>query len=423
MNPFDSVESAEVRAVPAGAAMGATSRQAFSVRAVRSFAHAEPYREAWNQVVTESGADIYQTFDWCRIWWQFYGDGRDLHLLLVFAGDRLVGIVPAFVEVVWLGLVHVRVARLLGADYSLTLCNLPVLPDSLPTAVRHAIRYFLGEQRCDTLLLGPLSGPAARIDEIASTAREAAPCVASVGVLGESCNTYFPLPASFDDYLQSIGKQQRGNFNRPLAQLSKAYSVSREVVSDAAQVTSEFEAFRLRHDAQWRAEGKLGHFGDWPRADEFNRKLVATLGPLGQVRFFNIRANDEIVSSQFCFQFGANNYWRLPARSFGTEWDRYSFGRLGLGNMIGASIAEGVRTVEGGRGHYDYKVQMGGKEWPLRTVQVIRRGLTVAPRLRLFNLTAAALNVGYYKIVFCRLAPKYPALQRPLWPGWIRTSW
>lgn len=395
----------------------------FSVRVLHSFADAETLRPAWNELVLRCGADVYQTFDWCRLWWQHYGARRQLHLLLCSSNEELVGVVPAFVETLWLGPVRLRVAKLVGADFSLHLCNLPVVSDALPSVTAHAIRHLLGQHRCDLLLLGPLSGPGARLDELLAAGRQEPALVDKADTLGKSCNTYIELPGKFSEYEKAIGNKQRGNLNRTVAQFSKAHRVAFDVVSHPGQLAAEFENFRALHESQWRAEGKLGHFGDWPDAEGYNRDLVRTLGAQGMVRFHRILADDRVVSSQYSYVFGGTNYWRLPARAFAPEWDRLSFGRMGLAKMIEASISEGLHTIEGGRGYYAYKLQMGGREWPLRTVQFVRRGPGVSVRVRVFRTFASLLNLAYYKVVFARLAPRLPALQHSLWPVWIRSTW
>jgi hypothetical protein len=207
----------------------ATTDRQLSFRALHSFADAESLRPTWNELVLRYGADVYQTFDWCQLWWRHYGARRQLHLLLYFSGEELVGVVPAFAETLWLGPVRLRVAKLVGADFSLHLCNLPVDPDALPSVVSSTIRYFLGQQRCDLLLLGPLSGPCARLDEILAAGIQEGALVEKAEALGTSCNTYFKLPATFSEYEKAIGKQQRGNLNRTVAQLSKAHRVRRRV--------------------------------------------------------------------------------------------------------------------------------------------------------------------------------------------------
>jgi hypothetical protein len=96
---------------------------------------------------------------------------------------------------------------------------------------------------------------------------------------------------------------------------------------------------------------------------------------------------------------------------------------MGLAKMIEATLGEGQNTIEGGRGHYAYKLQMGGVELPLRTVQIMRYGVGVAARARVFRALAALLNLAYYKVIFMRVAPRIPAVRHPLWPFWIRSTW
>jgi CelD/BcsL family acetyltransferase involved in cellulose biosynthesis len=394
-----------------------------SVRVLDSFADAEPFRSSWNELVLRSGVDIYQTYDWCRIWWQYYGERRQLHLLLYFSGEELMGLIPAFIETLWLGPARLRVAKLVGADFTLQLCNLPVVSDALTIVVSRTVRYFLGEHGCDLLLFGPLSGRGARSDKILSVGRHERDIVARAESLGNSCNTFFHLPESFNEYLKALDRKPRSNFNRQSTQISKAYRVTCDVVCDETEVSAAFEEFCMLHDAQWRVVGKLGHFGDWPHAREFNRDMVRSLGGQGLVRFYRIFADDQVVSSQFVIVFGGTAYWRLPARVCGPQWDRFGLGAIGLVEQIRAGISERIKTLEGGRGHYAYKLQYGGCELPLRTLQFVRRGSGVLTRVRLFGALAYLFNMAYYKVVFARLAPRLRALRRPLMPVWIRSTW
>ena len=82
-----------------------------SLKTLSSFHDAESYRAAWNDLVLRAGADVYQTFEWCSIWWKYYGTKRQLHLILAFQGNDLIGIVPAFTESLWLGPLNLRVAK------------------------------------------------------------------------------------------------------------------------------------------------------------------------------------------------------------------------------------------------------------------------------------------------------------------------
>lgn len=388
-----------------------------------SFDEITELQEKWDSFVESVKGDIYLTFDWCRLWWQYYGTNRRLQLLLFFSSDKLVGLIPAFVETLWLGVAHIRAAKLIGSDFSLQFCNLPITPNALDGVVSQTVRHFFGDQKCDVFIAGPLSGHSDRIEKILSAGQNEHDLVGSAESRGNFCTTSFELSGNFDQYLNEIGSRQRGNYRRSLKQFSKNHQVRVDTILEQDSLLREFDQFQSLHEAQWSAEGKLGHFGDWPKASAFNRDLVACFGEKGMVRFFRILAADQVVSSQFCFFFNNINYWRLPARACKPEWEKLSLGKMGLIQMIEASITENITAIEGGRGHYDYKVQLGGREEPLRTIIFIRRGFWVSLRVRLFRTSASLLNIVYYKIFFVRLSPIFPMLKRPLWSIWIRSTW
>ena len=395
-----------------------------SLKTLSSFHDAESYQAAWNEFVLRAGADVYQTFEWCSTWWKYYGTKRQLHLILAFVGEDLVGIVPAFTETLWLGPLRVRAAKLVGSDFSLSLCNLAVLPNALEEVTTHCLRYFLGNQRCDVLLFGPLSGEGAKIDALIAAAQQEPTLVGETKALGNSCNTYFALPANFADYIKALDKKQRSNFKRRNEQSAKSHTITSDIISSTDQVIPEFENFCREHELQWRPDRRMGHFGDWPHSIAFNRDLIASLSKGGAVRFYRILSDGKVVSSQYGFVFGQTLYWRLPARVRNEEWDRWSLGTMGLTKMIETSITEGIHSIEGGRGHYDYKIHHGAHESPLRTVQFTRRGFGVSFRVRLFRFFATVfLEKGYYELLFYRIGPHFRFLQRPLWSFWIRTTW
>jgi CelD/BcsL family acetyltransferase involved in cellulose biosynthesis len=392
-------------------------------RVFESYDEAGTFSAAWDDLVIRTGTDIYQTYDWCRIWWRHYGQGRRLQLLLGFSDDRLVGVMPIFTEILWLVAARIRVAKLVGSDFSLQSCNLAIEDIYLPAFVAEAIERLFGECSCDLLLLGPLSGRTAMIDEILTVALPLVDFIQETESIGSGCATRFELPSDFSSYLNGIGSRQRGNYKRAMKQWAERSHIKADIVRAANEIRDEFGRFAVLHEEQWKQAGKLGHFGDWPAAMEFNRDLVECFSVQDKVRFYRIQADDTVATSQYCFVHNRTNYWRLPARAGIHDGERLGLGRLGLVKMIEDSIADGISIIEGGRGHYDYKVQLGATEWPLRTVQIMRSGTTVWLRVKLFRMFARLLNLAYYKVFFLRITPRFRWLNRPLWATWIRSTW
>ncbi len=388
-----------------------------------SFDKISELQEDWDSFVASVNGDIYFTFDWCRLWWKYYGENRQLQLLLFFSSNKIVGLIPAFVETLWLGAARIRAAKLIGSDFSLQFCNPPIVANTLDKVVSLTIKHFLGVQQCDIFIAGPLSAPPDRITRMLSAGQNEQDLVGSAESQSKFCATSFEFPGNFEQYLSKIGSKHREQYRRKLKLFSKNHQVMTDTISEHSSLLREFDQFHSLHQAQWSSEGKLGHFGDWPKATDFNRDLVDCFGKKGMVRFFRILADNQVASSQFCFLYGHTNYWRLPARACNPDWEKLSLGKMGLIQMFKTSIAEGITTIEGGRCHYDYKVQLGGHEFPLHTIMFIRRGLSATLRVRLFRASASLLHLVYYKLFFTRLATKFPILKRSLWPVWIRSTW
>lgn len=392
-----------------------------SCQVVESFGAAAGFQQEWDHFIANSGSDLYMTWDWCHLWWQQYGSGRTLRIMLLREGNHLVGIAPMFIERIWLGPMWLKVARVIGSDSSLTLCNPPVRPESASAVFAHILRHFIEEEGCDAVGFGPLAGTytglvglreaAAGHPQLWNVARDRA-----IGV-----HITFNLPDSFDAYISGLGKSQRGNYRRQMRMLEADHKVDVQMISDAAQGLAEFDAFCQLHEAQWALQGKLGHFGDWPHAIEFNRALVQRMGELGYLRIIRTTADNQVISYHYGYTYQGCWYWRLPARVSGPEWDRLGLGNLSMVQKFGKLMTEGVRRVESGIGHYDYKVQWGGREHALHSLLVVANRPGSRLRCRLFRRLADALHLLYYRIWFLRLAPKLPLTRRPLWRLWIRS--
>jgi CelD/BcsL family acetyltransferase involved in cellulose biosynthesis len=381
--------------------------------------------DVWDAFVQMHGGDLYMSYDWLRLWWEHYGKGRELRLFVGRnAGGEIVGLLPMFVETLWLGPVRLRWAKIVGCDFLPSVLS-PVFSTSCASEVlRQAITMLIREDNCDAVALGPLSDGNSE-SGIASQVRVACAGLQDCATLEQdvqvAIHTTFQLPDTFDAYLGGLNKRQKQNLRRDMNLFSKNFTCKVDVASNTEELIRDFSAFRKMHDQQWHAENKLGHFGDWPGSGKFNEALVSTLAPLGRVRLVRLWANEQVASYQYCLTFGERMYWRLPARLAGEEWNRYGMGRLGLVKMIEAAIGEGIRWIEGGPGHYEYKMQLGGQEVPLISQAIVANSYKSRLCWKMFQKASRLLHLLYYRLWFVRIAPRLPLRRKPLWRIWIRS--
>lgn len=396
-------------------------RAALIRRLETSFAALESSRSSWDECVIRLGGSIYMSFDWCRTWWEFYGDARELRIFLFYSDDNLVGIVPFYIDSLRFGPWRFRVARLVGANIPPKAFNAPIHIQYAESIFEQILVQLIQRDGCDALSFGPVSDlqqSRGILETVCAKRRD----IVLPAKVSADVHSSFSLPATMEDYYQSLSKNERKNRRKyELRLLKKEYDTRVDIISEPQEACKEFECFVEQHARQWQAEGKTGHFGAWPRALEFNRALLAAQAPLGRARFIRILANGEVIANQYTYAFGDTYYWELPARAVGGPWERFSLGPTGIVTMIDAGIQEKKARLEGGLTHYDYKVRLGAEEFAVRTVRVVADRWRSRLGQIFFNAIRFCFHYAYHRIWYRRVVPHLPSgLKRPQWMFWLR---
>src|SRR5512140_891799 len=85
-------------ASPGGAGCGTP----LQCRVERSFAALEQFRQSWDEAVIRLHGSVYMSYDWVRTWWHFYGSGKELRIFIFTAGEKIVGLLPIYLDTVGL---------------------------------------------------------------------------------------------------------------------------------------------------------------------------------------------------------------------------------------------------------------------------------------------------------------------------------
>src|SRR5438046_264860 len=73
----------------------------------------------WNDAVDRAGlTHPFLRHEWIRTWWECFGSGARLHIVIVRAGGRIAAIAPLMSETVWMYGLPVRRLRLLHNDHT-----------------------------------------------------------------------------------------------------------------------------------------------------------------------------------------------------------------------------------------------------------------------------------------------------------------
>lgn len=370
------------------------------------FAKLETLRSVWDHAVAEYRGAIYMTYDWLEVWWEFYGQGKELRLYLFWEAEQLIGIVPLYIE--RLGLVRTKVARLIGSNIPPKVFNPAVKEEASFHVFKYLINHLFTVEKCDVLSLGPVSETWLPEAGLKKASEEVPDLVASAQYLRRDLQTIFRLPASFEEYLAGLSASERKNRLKRIRHLEKEHSLSVDVLCDSVSVAQEFERFQKQHSAQWKTLGKGGHFEAWPRSDEFNHALVRRQAELDRVRFYRMLVDGKPVVSRYAFAFGSTVYSELPAREVGEPWDKLGIGGISLLKFNQQLIEHGVEYVDSGLGGYEHKTQLGGIEVPVGVWRIVSARMPGRIRARLFFVYSTAVRFIAQKLWYRRILPKLP---------------
>ena len=392
-----------------------------SCQIVPTFDGLDHVRDQWDKLTAEVGSRIYLTYDWCKVWWAYYGKARQARIFLFHEAERLVGVVPMFIDDVRLGPARLRLGKIMGSDFTQAICDLSVCTPWVEAVIDEILEQLIVEDGCDAIVFGPMLQGSDRIDAVRTVAQERSNLVSVYRERVVTQQTTIELPRSTQGYLNSLSKNQRFNLRKGWRRLTDDHEVDVAVVTEPVEAATEFSEFVRMHTKQWQANGMLGHFEDWPGAEDFNRSIVEAMSKSGRVRFLHMRADDHVVARQFSLVLGDTCYCRLAARSVQHGWDKYGIGRLSLLKLFEHLIQEGIRQVDVGTGTYEYKLRLGGEEHNVRSILVVRNRRSARHRARIFCAMADVIDRLYYRLWYCRVAPRLSGRHGPLWTKWIRS--
>lgn len=240
--------------------------------------------EEWNQLLERSEAHVFQSFEWQRTWWEYFGDKGRLHILTFRCGEQLVGLAPFFYsERRMPGLYTYRHLQFLagyipGRDttgsfsrYSISdYLDLIVIPGYQEKVVEALVSY-LAEQRSffDQISLDELSEDGVMMQSFVPRLNEVdwphdkekkAVC------------PQIKLPASMDEYLYAVKSSVRYKLRRSRRPVTDDRLYEIRDVQTEQELEIVFNHLVDLHQARWNKQGYPGVFTD-KRVGEFLKEV------------------------------------------------------------------------------------------------------------------------------------------------------
>lgn len=324
-------------------------------------------KEDWNAlVVSMRYPTVFCTWEWTYTWWQHFGAGRRLRLLLLRRNGQLVGVLPLYSERRMVSS-DGRIGRVLGYCSASDLFPDPLDIVSAKADAREcaeaALAYWERNARdWDVLHLRFL----AEDSELLRCAASGGPGGARAARISGA--PYIAITGSYEDYLGTLSGNERSKIGRSRRKLMEQKSV--EYVDLGAEGASQALRALLALHAK-RAGAKKMH-STFARADviAFHRDFLSLIAP-GHVWLRGLRLHGELIAAFYGYTVGGRiAYYQL---GHDPAWANYSPGAVLLQETIREAFARGFAEYNFLQGEEAFKFRWTSQIRWLQAVDVYNR--------------------------------------------------
>lgn len=266
-----------------------------SVQTITDFDGFLALEHEWNDAVNR--ADIPHPFlrhEWFRTWWECFGGGRQLHVVVVRDGDRILAIAPLMIETVRMYGLPVRKIDLIHNDHT------PRVDFVIAERPEHSYRAIwdaltASRDDWDVLQLSRIVRGAATVQAMTAFALADG---RATGRWDGDVSPYLKLTGTWEDYYQSLPGKFRQNLRNRLSRLVKIGAPRLEVLDDADAIASgRDEALRLEASG-WKRESGTAISSD-PAVHRFYSRLAERATARGWLRLMFLTVGGQRIATSY----------------------------------------------------------------------------------------------------------------------------
>jgi CelD/BcsL family acetyltransferase involved in cellulose biosynthesis len=331
----------------------------------QTFVNLEP---AWNRVLNAAGLENpFLEYVWARTWWESFGSGSSLHILLLKADDEPVAIAPLISTTIRMWGIKVR---RLGFLYNAHVPHADFIIASRPKEVYQAIWDHLSRDRSwDLLQLCQMPEGSDTLEELPALA-ERGGC--RVGTWPSGASPYVAFGSSWCEYYDSLAAKHRSNLRNRFKRLNQIGPVEMETIA-----SDEGLAGALDHAFQLEAAAWKGDEGTAISCDGGLRKFYSLFAQRaaqrGWLRLHFLHAGPARVA--FDYSLCYKNQIYLLKLGYHPAFAPYSPSNLLVAKVLEGAFERGIARYDFLGESADWKRCWAKESTPHRWLFVFSRGL------------------------------------------------
>jgi CelD/BcsL family acetyltransferase involved in cellulose biosynthesis len=183
----------------------------------------------------------------------------------------------------------------------------------------------------------------------------------------EAVSPRLDLPATWDEYLASLGKKDRHELRRKIRRLyDSGNNVDFQVLSSQEEVVGAMDDFLKLHTQS--RQDKTDFMT--PEMESFFRRMASALAAEGLIRLFMLKINGKPAATVLCFDAGSHLY--MYNSGYDPEFSSLSVGLVSKALVLQWAIENGMSGLDFLRGDEPYKYDLGAKDQQIYTLRLTR---------------------------------------------------
>ena len=288
---------------------------------------------------------------WIKPWWDVFGDGNPLRLLVSGKNGAPLGIAPLKLQG--------ETASFLG---SADVCDYQdfIVAPGRETEFYKFLFDDLQERGVTRLELNSVRPDAAAVRLVAAARRAGY----RIEREADDVSVIASLPDSWEAYLSELTGKQRHEIRRKLRRLHEAGSVSYRVTENRTDLRDDLPAFL--HLFKTSRSDKAAFMTS--QMERFFTALVESLSPENIIKLYFLELEGKPTAAALCFEFESTTY--LYNSGYDPRYRSLSVGLLSKAFSLNDSIERGRRQFDFLKGGEAYKYRLGGMPMQLHRYRI-----------------------------------------------------
>ena len=309
-------------------------------------------RVKWNELLQESENNaVFLTWEWLRIWWEVFGSGKQLKIVLAYTPQgKLAGAAPFMIRRKTIMGFPARSIEFIGSGNEVTPDHLGIINrKGYKSAMLHGIFAYLKEDRSwDVLCLKDMREDGSLTHHVRQLTHQEY----HAGITFNGICPYIRLPRDWNDYLHHLSPGNRYNIGRKERNIERQMNVHFSLITSDQNLNDVMERLRELHIKRM-SEKKLAGPSVSPEFWEFHRRVAREFLDKGWLLLGVLEAGAIVVACQYAFMYGGSvSFYQSGIEP---DFNRYSVGLVSTASMIRESIRRGAIEYDFLRGSEEYK--------------------------------------------------------------------